>query len=75
MVICVDGSGSMSGSKELWAKAVALTLMDIARREKRACLALVFSAGDPLAEGALGDPGGLRRYVVEGAGADQADDG
>lgn len=50
MVICVDGSGSMQGSKELWAKAVALTLMEIARREKRRCLAIVFSSGDPLLE-------------------------
>lgn len=45
MVVCVDGSGSMQGSKELWAKAVALTLMEIARREKRRCLALIFSSG------------------------------
>lgn len=44
IVVCVDGSGSMRGAKELWAKAVALTLMDIARREKRRCLAIVFSS-------------------------------
>lgn len=44
IAVCVDGSGSMRGTKELWAKAVALTLMDIARREKRRCLALVFSS-------------------------------
>lgn len=50
MVICVDGSGSMTGSKELWAKAVALTLMEIARREKRRCLAITFSTGTPLLE-------------------------
>jgi len=50
MVICLDGSGSMQGSKELWGKAVALTLMEIARREKRRCLAIVFSSGDPLFE-------------------------
>ncbi len=50
MVICVDGSSSMQGSKELWAKAVALTLMEIARREKRRCLAIVFSSGDQLFE-------------------------
>lgn len=50
MVICVDGSGSMHGSKELWAKAVALTLMEIARRERRRCLAIVFSSGGPLFE-------------------------
>ena len=45
MVVCVDGSGSMQGSKELWAKAVALTLMEIARRERRRCLGIIFSAG------------------------------
>ncbi len=50
MVVCVDGSGSMQGSKELWAKAVALTLMEIARRENRRCLAIVFSAGHQLFE-------------------------
>ncbi len=50
MVVCVDGSGSMHGSKELWAKAVALTLMEIARRERRGCLAIVFSAGHQLFE-------------------------
>ena len=45
IVVCLDGSGSMTGSKEIWAKAVALTLMEIARRERRRCLALVFSDG------------------------------
>lgn len=57
MVVCVDGSGSMTGSKELWAKAVALTLMEIARREKRRCLALVFSNGPDLFEVELLDRG------------------
>ena len=50
LVVCVDGSGSMQGSKELWAKAVGLTLMEIARRERRRCLALIFSAGHRLFE-------------------------
>ena len=50
MVVCLDGSGSMQGSKELWGKAVALTLMEIARRERRGCLALIFSSGGPLFE-------------------------
>lgn len=50
IVTCVDGSSSMSGSKEIWAKAVALTLMEIARREKRRCLAIVFSSGGAPAE-------------------------
>jgi uncharacterized protein with von Willebrand factor type A (vWA) domain len=43
MVVCLDGSGSMSGPRELWAKAVALALLDIARRQGRRTRALVFS--------------------------------
>lgn len=50
MVVCLDGSGSMHGAKELWGKAVALTLMEIAKREKRRCLAMIFSSGHPLFE-------------------------
>lgn len=50
MVVCLDGSGSMQGPKELWGKAVALTLMEIARRERRRCLAIVFSSGHQLFE-------------------------
>ena len=50
MVVCLDGSGSMQGSKELWGKAVTLTLMEIAKRERRRCLAMIFSSGHPLFE-------------------------
>jgi uncharacterized protein with von Willebrand factor type A (vWA) domain len=66
MVVCVDGSSSMSGSKEIWAKAVALTLMEIARREKRRCLAIVFSSGGaPTEFEFLGDraKGGRARII------------
>src|SRR5262249_17310137 len=35
MVVCVDGSSSMEGEKELWAEAVALTLLEVARRARR----------------------------------------
>ncbi|MCA9541681.1 MAG: hypothetical protein KC620_22445 [Myxococcales bacterium] len=35
MVICLDGSGSMQGPRELWAKAVTLTLVEQARRHGR----------------------------------------
>ncbi|MEL6178091.1 MAG: VWA domain-containing protein [Myxococcota bacterium] len=45
MVVCLDGSGSMQGEKELWAKAMALTLLEIARRQKRHFRAIVFSGG------------------------------
>jgi uncharacterized protein with von Willebrand factor type A (vWA) domain len=53
MVVCVDGSGSMAGAKELWAKAVALALMEVARRERRRCLAIVFSSDEHLFEAEL----------------------
>ncbi len=45
MVVCVDVSSSMAGDKELWAKAVCLTLMDIARRQRRLFRAVLFSSG------------------------------
>lgn len=43
LVVAVDGSGSMTGERELWAKAVALTLLEIARRSRRYFRAVVFS--------------------------------
>ncbi|MFZ0889392.1 MAG: VWA domain-containing protein, partial [Candidatus Binataceae bacterium] len=46
MVVCVDVSSSMEGQKELWAKAVSLTLADIARRQRRLVRAVMFSSGD-----------------------------
>lgn len=43
MVVCLDGSSSMEGDKEIWAKAVALTLLDIAQRQRRAFRSICFS--------------------------------
>jgi uncharacterized protein with von Willebrand factor type A (vWA) domain len=49
LVVCVDGSSSMSGDKEIWAKAVCLTLLEIAKRERRKFIVIVFSGkGSPL---------------------------
>ena len=45
MVICLDGSSSMEGKKELWSKGVCLALLDIARRERRKFSVIVFSSG------------------------------
>ena len=44
MVVCLDGSGSMQGARELWAKAVTLTLLEHARRTRRAFRVIQFSA-------------------------------
>ena len=35
MIVCLDGSSSMSGDKEIWSKAVTLTLLEIARKQRR----------------------------------------
>lgn len=45
LVICLDGSSSMEGNKELWSKGVCLTLLDIAKRERRKFCVIVFSSG------------------------------
>lgn len=46
MIVCLDGSSSMAGDKEIWSKAVALTLLDIARRQRRLFRFLCFSSAD-----------------------------
>jgi uncharacterized protein with von Willebrand factor type A (vWA) domain len=40
IVCCVDNSASMSGDREIWSKAVALALLDLASKQKRhfACI-------------------------------------
>jgi len=64
IVVCIDGSGSMRGARELWSKAVTLTLVEQARRQGRACRAIVFDAGSKPFERELVEPrpiGGGRR--------------
>jgi uncharacterized protein with von Willebrand factor type A (vWA) domain len=46
MIVCLDTSASMAGDKELWSKAVSLTLLDIARRERRRFRAILFSSAE-----------------------------
>ena len=44
IIICVDTSGSMSGTPEAVAKAVALSLATKAHKEHRSCFLITFSA-------------------------------
>jgi len=44
MVVCLDGSSSMAGEKEIWSKAVTLTLLEIARRQRRLFRSICFSS-------------------------------
>jgi uncharacterized protein with von Willebrand factor type A (vWA) domain len=46
MVVCIDGSSSMAGDKEIWSKAVSLTLLDIARRQRRLFRSICFASAD-----------------------------
>ncbi len=46
MIVCLDGSSSMAGQKEIWSKAVALTLLEIARRQRRLFRFICFSSAD-----------------------------
>ncbi len=44
-IVCLDGSSSMQGDKEIWAKAVCLSLLEIAKRQRRKFIVIVFSSG------------------------------
>lgn len=44
IIACIDNSGSMSGEGEIWAKAVALGLLEIATYQKRPMYVIQFSA-------------------------------
>ena len=63
VVVCLDGSSSMMGDKEIWAKALALTFFEIARRQRRLFHSICFSSADtPLHELDLNP---RERYGVE----------
>ncbi len=44
VVVCLDGSSSMAGDKELWSKAVTLTLLELTRRQRRPFRSICFSS-------------------------------
>ena len=50
IVVCLDGSGSMMGARNEWARSVALALVTIARREKRDASVIEFSSGGQIAQ-------------------------
>lgn len=43
IVCCIDTSGSMSGSREMWSKAVAIAMLEIAHNQKRDFAGILFS--------------------------------
>ena len=51
MVVMIDSSGSMSGVRDTWARAVAIALLHIAYRQGRHFYGIIFSSyNDPLLE-------------------------
>lgn len=44
IIFCEDGSGSMAGEREMWAKAVMLCLLHLSRIQKRAMHVIHFSS-------------------------------
>ncbi len=44
VIVCLDGSSSMAGDKEVWSKAVTLTLLELARRQRRLFRSICFSS-------------------------------
>lgn len=44
IVVCLDSSGSMSGVKEIWAKAVCLSLVEICKKGHRNLIVIHFSS-------------------------------
>jgi uncharacterized protein with von Willebrand factor type A (vWA) domain len=45
IVLVVDGSGTMAGERNIWARAISMCLLNIARREKRDFAMVEFSGG------------------------------
>jgi len=63
MVVCLDGSSSMAGDKEIWSKAVTLTLLEIARRQRRLFRSICFSSEETPLQ--ILDLNPRERYEVE----------
>ncbi len=63
MVVCLDGSSSMAGEKEIWSKAVALTLLEIARRQRRLFRSICFSSDETALQ--VMDLNPRKRYEVD----------
>lgn len=56
IIFCEDGSGSMHGERELWAKAVGLCLLHLARQEKRRFRVIHFGSSREIWEADFAKP-------------------
>lgn len=70
IVICIDGSGSMSGPPELWSKAVMLNLLHAARAGNREMHVIHFGSPGQFKHMAFEGPGDFSATrIIEAAGA------
>lgn len=44
IIVCVDTSGSMSGTRECWSKALAISVLEIAQMQKRDFACILYSS-------------------------------
>lgn len=56
IICCIDGSGSMAGENEIWSKAVGLTLLQIAKLQKREFYAIEFGGPGKMIQFDFRDP-------------------
>lgn len=56
IIVCEDGSGSMAGDSEIWAKAVGLTLMQIAKSQNRSFYGIHFGGPGMIKQFDFRDP-------------------
>ena len=63
IVCCLDCSGSMSGQSDVWSKAVAVTLSNIAKTQKRPFCVILFNAG--IKSVTFGDAGLTEKQINE----------
>lgn len=70
IVICIDGSGSMSGTPEIWSKAVMLNLLHTARAQGREMHVIHFGGPGQFKHMAFEEPGDFTATrIIEAAGA------
>lgn len=63
MIVCLDGSSSMAGEKEIWSKALSLTLLEIAQKQRRSFRSICFASADTPLQ--ILDLNGRMRYAAE----------
>ena len=57
MIVLIDSSGSMSGARDEWAKAIGISLLHFAQRKNRCFAGIVFSSSEEQLQEFFFNPG------------------